>query len=81
MEHKDGGDDAEDGLKGEQEDGVGGGKDLLGEALNGEGGGGGEEAADEEGDGEGGGGMQVRMLEREGEEHEEGGEADLKSSQ
>ena len=78
VEDEEGGKAGEDGLQSQQDSGVGGGKMLLGPALDGEGGRGGEEAGYGEGDEEAWGDGEVWFsFEGQGDGHDDGGDADL----
>src|SRR6266567_7771921 len=82
VEDEEGGETGEDGLEGQQDGGVGWGKMLLGPALDGEGSGGGEEAGHGEGDEQARGNGQIGFAcQRQGEGHDDGGDADLKGSE
>ncbi len=81
VEDEEGGEAGEDGLQSQQDGGVGWGKVLLGPALDGEGRSCGEEAGHGEGDEQARGDGQIGLAcQRQGEGHDDGGDADLKGS-
>ena len=82
VEEDKGGEPGEDGFEGEDECGVGGWEVLLGPALDGEGGCGAENGSDGEGLDDAAGEVEVGVsAEWEGQEQDEGAEADLKSAE